>query len=516
MNFKILLFAFFSLTISCSKDSDLFAESIDQSIEDEILNEGKDNDFSNPVVDNDAATTLKAFPTAEGAGAFSQGGRGGKVLHVTTLEDGNQEGTFRWAVTQQFPRIIVFDVSGVIELNSWLGVGEKSGDLTIAGQTAPEGGVTIRHYGLGFYRMNNLIMRYLRFEFKGRFDPNGMQNKAALYVEGCTNAVLDHCSIRYAWGSAALGMWDDLRPQGDNTVQFCLLSDSQTGALVGSAPSIESRAPLAGKNSFHHNLFAHISHRFPNINGDGKFEVINNVAYNYQWKLSSIYNKSESNFINNYYRGGPASNVLWGARLNIGDYLKDFDPEYNNPKVYTRGNVIEDSRNTMKATDDSWSKFVILYNYYDRVNMPAEESKYRSYTEFPPLGIPISTQSAMEAYEIILGDVGANSFLRQDGSVGRFLDTVDERNINDVKNRICSNCPSDGSSSLPDLTNPETLFFAIPNNRRQDDYDTDRDGMPNIWEMANGLNPEIDDSAQDADGDGYTNIEEFLNMVDVK
>jgi len=524
MKLKILFLALLAATTSCSKDNDLFTESLDQSIQDELTDIGNDLDqsennhnTSDGVIDQNTSGTLKAFPSAEGAGAFSTGGRGGKVLHVTTLEDGDQEGTFRWALFQPYPRIIVFDVSGTIKMSELVNLRDPEyGNLTIAGQTAPFGGITIEAER-GFYitRMDEVIIRYVRFVSTSYFAPEGPINHPTANFSGINNLIVDHCSFRYSWNSAALVVTDEnwVQGQGNVTVQRSIFADSKTGILIGSAVTA-NRIDKAGKNSVHHNLFVNISHRFPNIGGNGEFEVINNVAYNHYWRLSVFYNDSKTNLINNYFKAGPSSiegvtSSGDGSIMKIGDHVTSMP---NSPKIYTSGNIIDNNGNALKSTDDNWNGF---FGFFTNGNLTPPEDVYRASTRFPDLGVPITTTTAEISLSDVTADVGTNKTVKENGEISFFLDENDEGYISSTINKSCYSCKL--NNSYPNLGDKSQLNYPeLPKNVRSSNFDTDKDGMPNVWEIANGLNPNIDDSAEDADGDGYTNIEEFLNMVDVQ
>lgn len=455
---------------------------------------------------------IASFPGAQGAGAFTPGGRGGTVLHVTSLADDGSPGTYRWAVQQNYPRIIVFDVSGVIELQTALDIVPPP-FMTIAGQTAPEGGITIRHQ-LGHYlkRSNDIIIRYVRFEADQFANGQTATAKASLYTDGTSNIIMDHCNFRFAANTAALSTWDDLYEQDNVTVQWSHLSSSATGHLMGSAPSLVDRREFAGKNSSHHNLFTHISHRFPNINGSGFFEVVNNVAYNPFFRGSSVYNAAEAHIIGMYSRR--YSSYSTQHAIATGEYLFGFEFPENDFRIYLENNRLEaDGGVTYDEQYDSWIGTVlkhpgssgIVYRQADSIPF---KSDVRMFTK---LGIPITEQMPLDAFDDIVADVGANKYLNEDGTYGTYRDTIDVRYINDAINRTCVTC---NGESRPSVSDRSILYYNLPTNTRPVGYDTDNDGMPNVWENANGLNPDLDDSAGLDLDSNYTNIEMFINSVD--
>lgn len=454
---------------------------------------------------------VPAFPGAEGAGAFVTGGRGGTVLHVTSLADDGSTGTLRWALTQNYPRIIVFDVSGIIDTNAMWDIAIPP-NVTIAGQTAPEGGITIRHrYGIYLKRSSNIIMRYLRFEFD-QFRDGTTTTRTALYVDGNDGLIIDHCEFRFAGNTTALSVWDDNYRQGNVTVQRSHLSNSQTGSLAGGAASSTTRRNYAGTNTFHHNLFTHVSHRFPNMDGNGFFEVINNVNYNPYFRGATVYNTSEVNYVGNYSRKYSGSSYPAMHALNIGEYLFSYQFPENDFRIYTNNNRWEASGATYDKDYTSWTGVVFRHPESSGLaTRQASESPWRTMTRFDPLGIPVTEQDPLVAFNSIVADVGANKYLNADGTYGVYLDTVATRYIDDAVNATCATC---SGATRPDVTNRSILYYNLPTNTRPAGYDTDNDGMPDTWETANGLNNSIDDSVGNDLDPNYTNIEMFINSVD--
>jgi hypothetical protein len=217
--------------------------------------------------------------------------------------------------------------------------------------------------------------------------------------------------------------------------------------------------------------------------------------------------------INNTFKAGAAS-IFGSSRFNsIGVYggLASYTP-----KVYMSGNrIISNSNYDYSPTDTHMEGLFKIWSgvspdVYATPNATAE-ALYRESSPFADLGVPIEKLGTDAAYNDVLANVGANAFLNADGTVGRYLDTMDNHYINDTKNGTMWN----GGTTYVNKTDQSALIYPVlPENTRPAGYDTDGDGMPNIWEIANGYNPEINDSAEDRDGDGYTNLEEFLNAVD--
>ena len=513
MTFLFLLVCLISN--SCSKDNDLFNDAVQKNIEEQILEEN-DNDKqiieeeNDIVIDNEISTEIKAFPSAVGAGAFASGGRGGKVLHVTTLEDGNYEGTLRWALTREFPRIVVFDISGNIKLKTGITLYKENNNLTIAGQTAPYGGITIEAPTIGFYKMNNVIVRYIRF-VNTDWLINGVSH-SVFTASGTNNIIVDHCSFRYSVRSSGVSFQDDndqTDGQGQVTIQKSIVGDCYTGMLVGANAVSDQRIVLAGTNSVVKNLFVNVSHRFPNVSGNATVEVVNNVVYNYNARLTNLFNESRTNIIGNYYKKGKTSYTNYGARFKIGDYLTGIS--YTDPLIYIDGNIVNDDWLPLSVGDDNW-KNVVLWEEPSSRNQPAP-NKYRAETPFTISSDQFEILNAEDAYTLVINDVGANRFAFGDGRYGFYLDEVDKSYIDDVRNDTGLTLNKDGN--YIDKTDVSSLKYPIiPVNIRSEDYDKDRDGMPDEWEIFNGFNDKFDDSKEDLDGDGYTNIEEYLNLVD--
>jgi pectin methylesterase-like acyl-CoA thioesterase len=410
-------------------------------------------------------STLPAFPGAEGYGSTTPGGRGGRVIEVTNLNDSGP-GSLRAAVEAKGPRIVVFRVSGTIALESDLSV--RNPYLTIAGQTAPGGGICLRNRKL-IIETNDVIVRYLRI----RVGREGGGNDALAIDEG-SNVVVDHCSL--SWGcDETLNTWHGAR---DITVQWCIISEALHHRNHGFAAS------LGGENaSFHHLLIAHCPGRNPSIGGNNEHQTINldfrnSVIYNFghrtfDGKPSSI------NIVNNYYKPGPNSSVKRFAEIDdVGGYEKIPTTAW-----YISGNVWEGDE---AITQDNASGVTGATQWL--VNEPAPYA-------------PVRTVSAERAYALVLADVGAILPKR---------DSVDIRVIEDVRTGTATFGNGKGVILHQDDVGgwPELKSQPAPE-------DSDSDGMRDEWESKFGLDPKnANDNIQDKDKDGYTNIEEYLNGTD--
>lgn len=504
---SIFLTYFLLITFSsCQKDEDLFTQAIDEEIEETVQEENKDDNAvdepdsdSDPILDDEVSYGVLAFPSAEGAGAYATGGRGGKVLFVTTLADSG-EGSFRWAIQQNGPRTIVFNVSGEIELRSSIVLsGSEHSNLTIAGQTAPQGGITIKGAPLQFYNVQNIVIRYLRvrpFNSQGAGEGND-----AITCMSCRYVIYDHLSVS-GGGDETIDFWHFGGSQSGNvTVQRVLTGESQNGGLAGGEQTPDVWRTLTYFSS-HHNLSIHGYNRMPSNAAGGTHEYVNNLIGNWKFKLISAECNARVNQINNYYKPGSTSNTSKGNGLNMLSVKSGHDV-----KVYASGNYYESMGFANQDNRDGWT---ITING-QAVSPPNPWESYFQSSPFSIEGVPITVTSASEAVSDVTGDVGANKYLKADGSYGTWQDDLDKEYISDFLNDTYTNCK--GCSGFVWYDGGSYAYPNIPTNQRSSDYDSDMDGMADIWEMANfgTLNTGAND---DADQDGYTNLEEFLNMVD--
>ncbi|WP_108424724.1 hypothetical protein [Flagellimonas amoyensis] len=507
------------LTLSCGKDQDLFAEAIEDNIDKEIDDqkdqEGQVPDDNNqepdgnPVTDPGAATELKAFPSAFGAGAYANGFRGGQVIHVTSLEDDYRnvsEGTWRWAITRDFPRIIVFDVSGEIELSGRIVLSNRNSNVYVAGQTSPNG-IMIKGYSMYASNLNEAVFRHMKFygdpsKVIAPNDPSSARRPLIQFVSP-ENVVVDNCDFVFN-ANEAMNFWSSENfVAGGATMQHCLIGEGDTGVLMGGD---ECNTNLGGEYSAIQNLFVHISHRHPNFTASVKGESINNVVYNSRARLSRVSCTAQANFYGNYYKAGPATYFSIADRVNL---VRDDD----GANVYVDDTYWSFMSGVVESTSDTPTD---IFN-------AAQSGTNRAKTSQPPVsswslaspvdlaGLRPDIMQNGQAYEYVLGNTGARKYLSSNGSTRIIYDAKQEQYIADVRSGNNSN--GSGSDYGFDMGryDPPT----IQRSSRSESYDTDMDGMPDVWEVANGLNPDIDDSSGDMDADGYTNLEEFLNLIDV-
>lgn len=466
--------------------------------------------------------TLPAFPGAEGFGMYTTGGRGGKVYHVTTLEDNGKtslKGSLRWANAQAGPRIIVFDVSGTIFLKSALKINENT---TIEGQTAPGDGICIADYPVTLN--SNTITRYLRFR---------LGNRQVAHHEGdglggmdLHDVMVDHCSVSWSideclsvYGSKNL------------TVQWCLAGQSLKNA--GHSKGAHGYGGNWGGSgaTYHHNLLAHHESRVPRLGPrqstqtDERMDLRNNVFYN--WGGNGCYGGEgmNVNIVNNYYKVGPATlrrSALIQRRIaGIGirtstythhgtEHPNDWDKMWHVwGDFYVRGNV-----NSVHAdvTKDNWT-----YGIYNQIDNKQVDNTYTQRTKdticvtTPHPFYAVTTETAYKAYGKVLAYAGACLH----------RDAVDQLLVNDTQNGTATYTGT-GNGRVPGIINNQNDIKPVG---AGDDWspwpmlkqdtppaDTDRDGMPDEWETANGCDPTIDDAAMLA-ANGYANIENYANSV---
>lgn len=429
----------------------------------------------------------QAFPSAEGYGRFARGGRGGRVLHVTTLADSGP-GSLREAVEASGPRTVVFDVSGRIVLESRLVI--RNGRLTIAGQTAPGNGVCLSNYNLGALGAEDVIVRYLRVR------PGDTAGKTldGMGLASCDHAIVDHCSISWTQDEAFSS-----RGAKNITLQRTLISEAlniaghkkyKKGSAHGFAASIGGDI-----GSFHHNLLAHCAGRNWSLAGGvdqanrhrGRLDIRNNVVFNWDYRTTDGGARLVQ-FVNNYYKQGPASRIK--------TYL---NPQYENPsfgpqQYYVEGNVVEG----VSGPEGPTAPFVGM-----RVRGSQPEPVTLPEPFFPP---HVETQSAAAAYRDVLADVGCSV---------PALDEHDRRVLREVREGSTTYQGSvSGKPGLPDSQNDVGGWEDYPEVHRPEGWDSDGDGMPDEWETRVGLDPsDPADGSDDPDGDGYTNREDYLNSL---
>lgn len=429
-----------------------------------------------------------AFPSAEGAGKFTTGGRGGKVLYVTSLEDNDSVGTLRWAVKKKGARTILFKISGIIELQSPLKI--NNGDLTIAGQSAPGDGICITNHET-IISADNVIIRYLRF----RLGDKAKQAVDAFSGKDCKNIIIDHCSMSWSVDECS-SFYDNT----NFTMQWCLIAES-----LKNSEHVKGEHGYGGiwgghNASFHHNLFVSHDNRNPRFCGSRytnqpeleKVDFRNNVIYNWGSNNSYAAEGGSYNIINNYYKPGPATKSNKNFINPYADDGKNNQPAGIYGIFYLKGNVMEGNSVITKEN----SKGIKMGSNFAELAPNVTLNNLISKSEF--LISKSKTQSAKKAFKDVLKYVGC-SFVR---------DTLDKRYVNETKTKTFTFNGSKGSTNgLIDSQNdvgglPEYKTLPAP-------ADSNQDGIPDGWLE----NKYPNKKSTDVDKRGYTYLEIYLNEL---
>lgn len=448
------------------------------------------------VVGNKSFAQKLAFPTAEGYGKYTVGGRGGAVYEVTNLNDAGT-GSLRAAVQASGPRTIVFRVSGTITLNSNLEI--KNPYITIAGQTAPGDGICIKKYPL-IISADQVIIRYIRVRLG---DESGI-DADAISCRFTKHLILDHVSASWSVDETmSIYHCDSI------TVQWSLVAESMYNS--NHIKGAHGFGGIAGSNhgTYHHNLFAHHSSRNPRIaSGAGYFDYRNNVLYN--WGYNSCYGGEQQqvgdpnysftniNMVANYYKPGPATEPGEVSYRIANPGYRDVKTDYG--KWYIANNVVVGNS---AVTSNNWNGGV-------QPNGGSGDLQYVKQNN-PWASMPINQQTAEAAYALVLEKVGANFPKR---------DAVDTHIINDTKNGNATyegvtyeqkNTVKNRSAKCGIIDKPSDVGGWPTLNSTTAPTDSDKDGMPNDWETLNKLNP---NSANDRNAytlnSSYTNLEVYL------
>ncbi len=436
-----------------------------------------------------------AFPGAEGFGKYTTGGRGGKIYIVSNLND-KGPGSFREAAEAKGKRIIVFAVSGTIHLETKLAI---RADVTIAGQTAPGEGICLADNSVTLGG-DNIIIRYLRFRMgdkyqglAGKVDGSGSDDALGGFKR--KNIIIDHCSMSWSTDEVFSIYGGD-----STTVQWNIISEPLNYSYHFETGDKDFEQHGFGgiwgglHLSAHHNLFAHCRSRTPRFNGirhtPAEFvDFRNNVIYN--WGINNIYAGEGGNYniINNYFKYGPNTNK--NVRYRIVNPGRNETIGFG--KWYVNGNYVDGANEISK---NNWLGI-------EMGNSGTEQDKKNAILDKPHDAWPLPVQSAVEAYEDVLKFAGT-SFFR---------DTLDERIINDVKNRTGKFIDVQGG--YPHGTAYELTVNAWPALKSLPaPKDSDSDGMPDDWETKKGLNPsDLSDAAKVSLHKFYTNIEIYINSL---
>lgn len=450
-----------------------------------------------------------AFPGAEGYGKYTSGGRGGRVIKVTNLKDLNSfgqtvDGSLRAALSTSGtdPITIIFTVSGTILLGS-SELKCSRPNITIAGQTAPGDGICIRKGKIQFSG-DNIIIRYIRF----RVGDELTVSVPCLDIENCRNIIVDHCSLSWA----AEENMDDYDTKY-TTVQYCILSE----ALYNSVNVKGARAyacQWGGQYcSYHHNLLASCYHRSPRINGCQSNDTVslvdfrNNVVFNwsgdsqgsYGGEYEQLYPDSAhnvalgagsfNNFVNNYYKPGPATQS--NPAIVEPSYVRSGYTAAGYGKWYFNGNYLVGNT---AASADNWQA----------VNSSKVGGAYNIKVTNEFSVSPVTTLSAQDAYTDVLSKAGAILPRR---------DIVDTRVVGFIKgDSIARGGATLGvSSGIIDSQSDVGGWPTLAS--KYAPIDSDNDGIPDAWETNNGLNPNDPTDGPKIASDGYSNLEHYLNGI---
>lgn len=473
---------------------------------------------------------IPAFPGAEGGGMYTQGGRGGKVIVVTNLND-RGPGSFREACETGGARIIVFNVAGIIRLESPIIV--RAPYLTIAGQTAPGDGVCIA--GQSFQvNTHDVIIRHMRFR---RGETMVWHREDSFGGNPVGNIMIDHCSC--SWGldeniSFYRHMYDPSEGEYKATAQK-LPTVNVTIQNTISAKALDTYnhafgSTLGGENaSFMRNLWASNGGRNPSVGWNGVFNFVNNVLFN--WHNRTVDGGDYTamfNMINNYYKPGPVTpkTTPVGHRILKPESGRSKLSYKQYGRVYANGNIVE---GFPEITADNWNGGIQIE---DRPNTGEYTDQIRVER---PFAMPhLTILPTAQAYTYVLEHVGANIPCRD--RIDRII--IDEVRTGEIyyEKKLPKENPygdnwglaeksqdKDGlfryrrldkeSYKLGIITDPAQMG-GYPEYKGEPRTDSDNDGMPDEWEVRNGLNPnDPSDANGDCTGDGYTNIEKFINAI---
>ena len=433
-----------------------------------------------------------AFPGAEGWGRFARGGRGGSVVEVNSLADyGSGDtpipGTLRYAIEQATgPRTIVFNVAGIITLGSRLTLAAPY--VTVAGQTAPGKGLCTRSWALGLSGAKDAIVRFIRNR-PGNISGNTIDGGG---LAGSDHSIMDHCSISWSIDEGFSS-----RSGKNITLQKTLISEALNIAGHQNYPPGTAHgyaASIGGDiGSFHHNLLAHCEGRNWSMAGgldagasfSGRLDIRNNVVYNWRGRTTDG-GAMEVNFVNNYYKPGAATtHVPYAVTMNHEDNFA------GSQRCYFDGNVMVGYFNEASQTVGRRSV----------VSNGVPPPTYETFVAAPFFAHYVTTQTALAAYKGVLSDVGAN----------QPLDDHDTRVIAETKNGTTTFAGSvSGFAGLPDSQADVGAWENYGSDMRGSDFDTDHDGMADVWERAHGLSVGVANHNTDADADGYNNLEDYL------
>lgn len=469
------------------------------------------NPNPSPEETPEVTVNAPAFPGAEGfARNTTTGGRGGIIYHVTNLND-DGTGSLRAGLKMSGPRIIVFDVSGIIELSKTLEI--KNGDVTIAGQTAPGDGICLKNYSF-VIKANNVIVRFIR----SRMGDELKTEDDAMWGRNLQNIIIDHCSMSWSTDECS-----SFYGNKNFTMQWCILSESLTNSVHGKGSHGYGGIWGGEGASFHHNLMAHHKSRTPRLCGsrfsgrpnDELVDLRNNVYYNWGPTNGGYAGEGGSyNMVNNYYKPGPSTATkeslvnrifqpnaddgsqknpqgIWGTFYVNGNYFDNSCPQIQNHKKKEKVLSLIDAVN-----QDNWKGIHANLNNGDlpdgsldgiRANIPFEVAA-------------VGTHSATDAYQKVLNYAGA--CLKRDA--------IDQRIIADVENGQYEYEGSNGSTNGLIDSQADAGGWPVYNSIEKP-QDTDNDGIPDNWA---DINLPAGKTYRDIDpATGYCYLELYINSL---
>ena len=493
------------------------------------------------------AQTAPAFPGAEGHGRYTTGGRGGKIVHVTNLNDSGT-GSFRQAVSGSDKKIVVFDVGGVIALAKDVNIGANT---TILGQTAPAPGITLRYYTI--QPSANCVIRFIRSRRGEEKDVN--DGADAIWNRNLTGVMIDHCS--FSWSIDEVASFYD---NNNFTMQWCTIAESLVHPGHSKGPHGYGGIWGGKLASFHHNLIAHVDNRAPRFNG-ARYNwggYTSNKLYNeYKWENAVqaenvdfrncvIFNcgngcyggpgGGQINMVNNYYKSGngPSTSSITKASVANSTSASDNKTYWNMfSRYYISGNVLNGNTADWSKVQYDSGTYTINgepctpdpnHYYGDNVtyvkNSAGTDCVSMKLTEPAPTG-EVTTHTAAKAYAKVLDYAGSS--LNRDDVDARYASetrsgkaTYKGSATSYVKNGQTYSCtPQWGRiDKVSDVNGYTEANFGTGS--REAGFDSDNDGMPDAWETANGLNPNSSGDANLYTLDEkkmYTNIEVYANSL---
>ncbi len=432
-----------------------------------------------------------AFPDAEGYGRFAQGGRGGVVYHVTNLSNELTPGSFIYGVTQlEGPRTIVFDVSGIIEMD--FNAVFVDPYVTIAGQTAPGKGICLKYSNLNIGSDN--ICRFLRAR-RGYGDTGN-----AMGVSGSDHTIIDHTTA--AWGTDETF---SSRGAKNITFQYSMIAEAlgiadhknySSGTNHGYAATIDGRI-----GSYSHNLLVDCEGRNWSMGGGmdgnntaiGQMDIFNNVVYNWH-KRTTDGGCHEVNFVNNYYKMGADTQM----KILFSQDYENVGSEQSTWQAYVSGNIRENKDHTL-TTDKKGE----TYRY--TLSNGAETPSYETFVATPFFPSYATIHSAKDAFKVVTSYAGATMPIRDNHHQRMVRETINGTytyvgSRSGIKGEIDNESDCGGYETFPEETRPA-------------DFDTDQDGVPNWYETLVGSDENTADNNVDPNHDGWTQLEDYLEFM---